>query len=55
LSAHLKENPEDLQFIRGLDLFNVNKTTKKFIKRLFDKYGIGISETPYNYMKKASS
>ncbi len=52
LSAYLKENPNEFLNIRDYDFFNVNKKTKKFVKDLFDKYGIGIAPKPYNFMKR---
>jgi hypothetical protein len=54
LAAHLKENPDDIEYIRSLDLFNVNKTTKEFVKGLFGKYGVGIAPEPLSYMKPIS-
>lgn len=52
LSSYLKENPEEIEFVRNLDLFNVNTKTKNFVKGLFEKYGIGISPVPYSFNKK---
>lgn len=51
LAAYLKENPDKIDYIRSLDLFNVNKTTKEFVKGLFGKYGVGIAPEPLSYMK----
>lgn len=51
ISRFLKENPDSESIIRELDLFNVNKTAKNFVRGLFEKYGIGIAHVPYNYMK----
>ncbi len=52
LSLYLKENPEAINNIRELDFFNVNTQAKFFIKGLFDKHGIGIAETPFNFNKR---
>ena len=52
ISAYLKENPEEIENIRKLDLFNVNKKTKEFVKGLFEKYGIGIAPVPFNFNKR---
>lgn len=52
LSAFLKENPDEIDKIRELDFFNVNKETKNFVKELFDKYGIGIAKIPFNFNKR---
>jgi len=54
LAAYLKENPEEIEYIRSLDLFNVNKTTKEFVKGLFSKYDVGIAPVPLSYMKPIS-
>ncbi|MBM2815773.1 MAG: hypothetical protein HW421_2535 [Ignavibacteria bacterium] len=51
LSAYLKENPEELDYIRCFDYFNVNKKTKDFVKSLFQKYGIGNAPEPFNFNK----
>ena len=51
ISRFMKENPGSEPLIRELDLFNVNKITKDFVHRLFEKYGIGIAPIPYNFMK----
>ena len=52
LSTYLKEHPAELEEVKKMDFFNVNRTTKQFIKKLFDKYKIGIAPTPYNFMEK---
>ncbi|MGB9702372.1 MAG: hypothetical protein ACPL1A_06565 [Candidatus Kapaibacteriota bacterium] len=52
ISTYLKENPQEIEFIRALDLFNVNKKTKNFVKGLFEKYGIGIAPVPFNFNKR---
>jgi hypothetical protein len=54
ISTYLKENPEEIEYIRTLDLFNVNKKTKDFVKELFKKYGIGIAPIPFNFNKRIS-
>lgn len=54
ISSYLKENPEEIENIRKLDLFNVNKETKNFVKELFKKYGIGIAPVPFNFNKRIS-
>jgi hypothetical protein len=50
LAAYLKEHSEAMAKIKELDLFNVNRKIKSFVKELFNKYKIGISSIPYNYM-----
>lgn len=52
LATYLKENPEEIENIRQLDLFNVNKKTKSFVKGLFEKYGIGIAPVSFNFNKR---
>jgi|GEM_PF-1728426 len=52
LSTYLKGNPKEIENIRKLNLFNVNKATKDFVKSLFEKYGIGISPNPFSYNKR---
>ncbi len=52
LSIFMKEKPENREYLNQFDYFNVNKTTKQFVKNLFNKYGIGISPVPYNFMKR---
>jgi hypothetical protein len=52
LSAFLKENPDKEEYLKSFDYFNVNETTKNFVKELFDKNNIGISPKPYNFMKR---
>ncbi len=52
ISAYLKENPHEIEYIKTLDLFNVNKTSKNFVKKLFKKYGIGIAPVPFNFNKQ---
>ncbi len=52
LGAYLKENPDKKEFIRDYDYFNVNESTKEFVNKLFQKYGVGIAPVPYNFMKR---
>jgi hypothetical protein len=52
LSIFVKEKLENREFLNQLDFFNVNMKTKNFVKGLFDKYGIGIAEEPFNFMKR---
>jgi hypothetical protein len=55
LSIFVKEQPENRVFLNQFDFFNVNIKTKNYVKGLFDKYGIGIAEKPFNFMKRNSN
>ncbi len=51
ISAFLNDYPEEIDNIRSLDLLNVNKATKIFVKKLFENYGIGIAKNPLSYKR----